>query len=110
MTDRTNRAIDLLANAVDLSWGSNDEDVVLCLDYSGRFMYGQKCVSIMGRMNDCVRVLAKAATLNEDEFYELNLSDFRSDNMAGDVVWYWPDFDTSDMTCQCSRCEDTYED
>lgn len=89
--------------------------------YSGRGMYGEQCVGIVGSWGDCMTVIslvisnhvqemhdaARSALLNSDDVIEelsekndgiqtnLNLLfDFRSDQMGrSDVVVYWPDIE-----------------
>lgn len=83
-------------------------------DYSGRGMYGRKCIGITGTMADCQRVIAAvigqmtqelfdtAIDCDEGEenaAYALNdsvqeaidkLLDFSWDSMGFDVIVYWP--------------------
>jgi hypothetical protein len=81
-------------------------------DYSGRGMYGARCVGITGSYRDCQRVIASVlgtmtqdlfdtaidSNGNDDAAYALNdtvqgnidkLMDMRSDSMGLDVICYW---------------------
>lgn len=76
--------------------------------YSGRGMYGDQCVGIVGSWRNCMNVIGFVIKAHNDElfgaeddvsFEEFNtnvdmLMDFRSDQMGrSDVVVYWPDIE-----------------
>jgi hypothetical protein len=83
-------------------------DVNFRNDYSGRFMYGKRCIAITSNRNDCMLVIAGAITglreklmtvqmgSNAEEQYKVfdegvrTLLDFKEDSMGLDVVLYWP--------------------
>lgn len=82
--------------------------------YSGRAMYGRKCVGIVGSMSECMAVIAHIiGTMTQEVFdaaidasdgeenaaYDLNdevqkmqekLINFSFDSMGLDVIIYWP--------------------
>lgn len=86
-------------------------------DYSGRGMYGKRCVGITGSMRECQRVMASVATAlaqesfetaidcdegEENAAYDLNdqvqkgldsLMSFRTDSMGLDVIVYFEDLE-----------------
>ena len=70
-------------------------------DYSGRGMYGRRCVGITGRESDCMAVIAEVITdcHNRCEFDEdfdfgkavdILLRCQSRDSMGLDVIIYWP--------------------
>lgn len=64
-------------------------------NYSGRGMYGNKCISIVGSKAECNRVIAQAIILLQDDedFAPCveTLLESDVDSMGLDVVMYWPD-------------------
>ena len=58
-------------------------------DYSGRFMFGQKCIGVIGENTECA---AFARTVTKKTGFES-----RYDTMADDMVYYFPSIDTTDM-------------
>lgn len=87
-------------------------------DYSGRGMYGKRCLAITGSNGECQRAIADvvASLMQEvfdaamdavddtevDQAHDLNdetqelvckLLNNRSDSMGLDVVMYWPDIE-----------------
>jgi hypothetical protein len=88
-------------------------------NYSGRAMYGKRCIGITGSMRDCQKVIASVlGTMSQDLFdtaincddsdreataaYDLNdkvqeaidsLMAFSWDSMGLDVIVYWPDIE-----------------
>lgn len=87
-------------------------------DYSGRAMYGRKCIGITGTMSDCQRVIAATigqmtqelfdTAINCDDgeenvAYDMNdavqeaidkLLNFKWDSMGFDVIVYWPELES----------------
>jgi hypothetical protein len=57
-------------------------------DYSGRHMYGQLCIGIVGDAGDWMTFVADVAS----KFPELGKEwrNVRQDNMGKDYIWYWP--------------------
>ena len=73
------------------------QDGVSVDSYSGRFMYGKRCLSINGSLSDCMRAIADNIALaqregTEDDIlsYMQNILVYKSDNLGRDVVLYWP--------------------
>jgi hypothetical protein len=59
-------------------------------DYSGRFMFGQKCVGIVGEPGEC----AALATLVKKKTGFL----YRFDSMGmHDQIYYFPEIDTTNL-------------
>ena len=59
-------------------------------DYSGRFMFGQRCVGIVGEPGEC----AALATLVKKK----TGFSYQSDSMGKhDQIYYFPGIDTTDM-------------
>ena len=59
-------------------------------DYSGRFMFGQKCVGIVGESDVCA---AFAALIKKKTGFS-----YRSDSMGKyDQIYYFPQIDTTDL-------------
>lgn len=80
-----------------------DFDVELRSDYSGRCMYGQECLGLVGSFENIMTVLqAVTSELHDysvegDEEYQMAWSDwmdfafqFKMDSMGLDVIVYWP--------------------
>lgn len=68
--------------------------------YSGRGMYGRKCVGLTGSMQDIMQVIGaviKEAHFNSDEIEFTDvvdcLLDFKQDSMGLDVIVYWPELE-----------------
>lgn len=73
-------------------------------DYSGRGMYGNTCFGIVGRAQDLVRFLLHVVpaidpgfvvnTDGDDKVIDTEYSDeweqIAQDNMAMDMIFYWP--------------------
>ena len=58
--------------------------------YSGRFMFGQKCVGIVGEPGECA---ALATLIKRKTGFS-----YRSDSMGKyDQVYYFPQIDTTDL-------------
>lgn len=86
-------------NVQALSDWLEDEDFTLRSDYSGRGMYGSKCVAIVGdsawSLNNVLRdALADAVTEDDDTYRDFIATLVRrepeSDSMGLSSVWYWP--------------------
>lgn len=69
-------------------------------DYSGRAMYGERCIGIVGDVADLVRVVAEAQAIVTQEAEEDSLSPLtsatripgpKSDSMGREAIFYWPD-------------------
>lgn len=94
----------------------NEIGDVTCESYSGRGMYGDKCLGIVGSSRDCYKVLAfvigsqaqelfdDALQSSDDNINQLHdenddlqsnintlIADFRTDSMGYDIVMYWPE-------------------
>jgi len=94
---------------------ANDMDVDCRLDYSGRFMYGKKCIALTGSLNQSMAVIAEvinqryqevisnARDADDDSAIDASyqeesqvvgevekLLNFQYDSMGLDVVVYWP--------------------
>jgi hypothetical protein len=57
-------------------------EVTLHRHYSGRFMFGECCVGIVGNRDDCTTV---AETIKRKTGKQ-----YRSDNMGLDMIYYFP--------------------
>ena len=75
---------------------AQSQHVVFYNEYSGRGMYGEKCIGIVGSLSDCMRVISAvivtmSRTLNaEFEGNVQTLLDFSKDSMGRDLIVYWP--------------------
>ena len=82
---------DFLAGACELY------DIEMMPDYSGRFMFGQKCLAFVfgGTAGELISAFYTALTRDEfelkDELMEM-FSRMRQDNMGLDYVYYFPGF------------------
>ncbi len=85
-----------LKDAVENMGGDADE-VSFYNGYSGRGMYGRKCVGITGSMGDCLSVLGELIKEAKEEagFDDMvdTLLGFRQDSMGRDVILYWPELE-----------------
>lgn len=65
--------------------------------YSGRGMYGDRCVGITGCFGDCMLVIADVIKeIREDAGFEDmvdTLLDFKQDGMGCNVIIYWPELE-----------------
>ena len=97
-------------NALKFQQLLEHDDAVNVREYSGRFMYGKKCLAITGQFNDCTQAIGSALQLALDLHIEdINHGDsdledvqdpmcnlislameFQMDNMGLDIVLYWP--------------------
>jgi hypothetical protein len=94
---------------MELSDAADAAGVDVRQDYSGRGMYGETCIGVVGDASDCERFeaeLAKAVTLGEfktdnehnpedvlDVYMEklIDIQDARrSDNMGTEFIYYYP--------------------
>jgi hypothetical protein len=65
-------------------------------EYSGRAMYGRTCFAITGHEDALARfVMAIARAADIDDIKMIVERGSRSDNMGLDMVYYWPDLDTT---------------
>jgi len=76
-----------------------DLDVRLYKNYSGRCMFGNTCIGIVGSQADCNAFIIECAmeaawTAREDNFDPFDikriLSNYRVDNMGLEMIFYWP--------------------
>ena len=94
---------DLIMKTVHYS----DLDVTFRSSYSGRGMYGSKCVGIVGDRDVCMQligeVIVELESLSLDNFpdYVSALMEFSSDSMGrSDSIIYWTAIPTDDLTEQ----------
>lgn len=92
--------LDLLEEAAGEAELENDD---IRTDYSGRSMYGDECVGVIGTVNCgvafAVELLELAKERLEDEERALDydalkdvlIKGMRSDNMGMSMIYYWPD-------------------
>ena len=93
--------VELLRRVID-----DAEDVNIRNDYSGRGMYGRRCVGITGRKADCMTVIGEVIKLAHSESAHNDELDFDSavdllmsfdqDSMGYDVILYWEDIQAED--------------
>lgn len=71
--------------------GIEEDD--LALDYSGRFMFGERCFGIIGDASIFARFVAALTNQGTDEAAEL-VGEFvqrvKTDSMARDTIYYFP--------------------
>lgn len=86
-----------IADMVDESFGEGDLEDNLRTDYSGRYMYGKECLAYVGSNGGMVRfaiaayeVLGASLEAWDKEDLMGALSDYASDSMGHDGVYYWP--------------------
>lgn len=91
MTDRPMQTVskeDLSDAAFNV--GSEADGVTLRDDYSGRFMYGEKCVAIIApNLSIVSRILVNLASYDQDMAQMLSERE-RVDDMGRGVVAYFP--------------------
>lgn len=63
--------------------------------YSGRFMYGQTCLGLVGNLNTLIEFIQWIVP-EISELAESDMSNVRSDNMGLDMIYYWPDIHVTD--------------
>lgn len=75
---------------VDVAYDAGlDEDAVRA-DYSGRGMYGDTCVGIVGSPGELTAyVAALAVTLETDGLDWSWIGSVSQDSMGLDMIWYW---------------------
>lgn len=82
-------------------WEQLEDEFELTSDYSGRAMYGDTCIGVIGSTSDLLKFVARVATWNveneEDadspegiELVEDLADSARSDSMGRDMVFYFP--------------------
>ena len=100
---------------------ANDCGVIVSNDYSGRFMYGRKCVSVEGSESllQCLfkavlldyhqswieaenqRMIGNDATAPDilyEELLDLLLVNYKTDSMGRGIVVYWPEWQHTEVT------------
>ena len=89
-----------------------EEGVSSYVDYSGRGMYGRKCIGIVGSAKDLMRftliLIEQQKIVESDDSYVEIMSETdtrtihedwleaRWDNMGSDTIFYWPHIQTID--------------
>lgn len=77
---------------------ANKADMEFWRSYSGRGMYGDTCVGIVGDSGGLIRfvfALARDKRDGADEIIE-ELEYPSTDNVAYDKIWYWPTLTTEE--------------
>lgn len=70
-----------------------DEDYnPLRFDYSGRGMYGERCLGFTGSVGDLFQFAVRLAELDQDLATDLGDAGMRSDSMGRSEIFYWPSF------------------
>lgn len=80
----------------------SDYEVRFRNDYSGRGMYGRRCIGIVGSEKGCKQVVAevlKQAHSDPSSDLEFDtvadtLLDYDRDSMGRDIIMYWPQVDS----------------
>lgn len=67
-------------------------DEALRIDYSGRGMYGQGCVGIVGSPADGTMFALKLSEEVEDVDFEVLAESARTDDMGRQRITYWPGY------------------
>ena len=106
---------EILTEALNNSFSFFEKEPII-RQYSGRAMYGKKCLAITGRASDLTQLLVKAARVISSEIYDCglehgededfnkelddkyeesqellgNLLEYKSDSLGLDMVYYWP--------------------
>lgn len=106
---RVNRpSWDMVEALIDAKREANISCDIDMRSYSGRAMYGDRCIAIVGIHSECMTAIAdtisaetqrlfnnmeeEAPDLVKHNFLVKNLLNFRQDSMGrDDVVVYWPD-------------------
>lgn len=68
------------------------EDEALRTDYSGRGMYGQQCVGVIGDPADGTMFALKLSEEVEDVDFETMIRDTHLDSMGLQTITYWPSY------------------
>jgi hypothetical protein len=97
------KAFDLLQEAIDRA---NIYDEVSLRSYSGRYMYGKECIGIDGDTNDLLKVVIRAAIIDNELFEDLNLDDISRDSMGMGSIWYWTHIDVDGVEFEDEDEED----
>jgi hypothetical protein len=82
-------------------------DVLFRNDYSGRSMYSNRCVGIVGARRDCMRVISAVmqdiaaangahGVLQVEEWFD-TLLNYDMDNMGRDMILYWPSLESIEV-------------
>jgi hypothetical protein len=96
------RIAELVKDAVD---NTGDEGVSFYNGYSGRGMYGRKCIGVVGSEKGCMQVVAevlKQAHSDPSSDLEFDtvadtLLDYDRDSMGRDIIMYWPQLDVLEV-------------
>lgn len=125
----------LVTTLISMSAELKDDDVST-RSYSGRAMYGARCIAIVGSGRDCMKAIARVinskiqllaaqelARVECEEVSEHNievedvtelveeLMNYRQDSMGrDDIVVYWPDAEMSDEDEEKLNVDDEDED
>lgn len=95
----TQKVAELIKESVE---NMGDEGVSFYNGYSGRGMYGRKCVGITGDMQGCMRVVGETLKYVHEVAEEDGMSfdrvvdalmAFMQDSMGRDIIIYWPDIE-----------------
>lgn len=60
-------------------------------DYSGRFMYGARCIGLTGTIHAIMATVAEAGMADPELGWLLVRNDSATDSMGLDMIVYWPD-------------------
>lgn len=83
-------AVEEFVNVLN-SFANDAEDVKLYRGYSGRGMYGARCVGLSARYeSDIDAVLRDVVRFDEDQRYEAFLDSKRIDSLGLGVIVYFP--------------------
>lgn len=75
----------------DAVWDATGEPAEMTATYSGRGMYGTKCVGIVvDGEGSMFGIGARLSQLDEDLAARLTETSLRSDSMGLSVIYYWP--------------------
>ena len=66
-------------------------------DYSGRFMYGATCFGFVGNQADYTRFIMRLPSQIGFEDAEALVDSLRTDNMALDMIYYFPGWTLTDV-------------
>lgn len=86
-----------------MNYGSEDDETQIRDNYSGRGMYGETCVGVVGSsVATAIQFMyALAEVLHDDEYdqkdFVLEMAEaIRTDNMAFNTIFYFPGYTVSD--------------
>ena len=73
---------------------AEDRELEVQLDYSGRRMNGKTCVGVVGSVRDLLAFLLEVVPAIDsyaaDATYREEWLEVHTDNMASDMIYYWP--------------------